>query len=231
VVYEIPDIAFRDSDDFKGIATRNPPSKELIASVYMNARFDIRFYKQVQVFEGPHGAETGMYSFFPSPQTKSPFPPFSLLPPLKPQPSFSRERNISCDFKKCNKTSGPAKFIISGGLQPPSDAASTADFDKWYRDEHLPLLSRAPGFIRSRRYEVVTAYKLDQLQHADAMPEVPQYLALHEFGGEALPWKEIKESLNSEWAEKIIASVQNTEIGWYQVKRVYPESEWGNVGK
>lgn len=125
---------------------------------------------------------------------------------------------------------GPAKFIISGALEPPSDIASTTDFDKWYREEHIPLLSRMPGFIRSRRYEVKTAYTIKQLQPSDDMQIVPKYYALHEFGGEALPWKQIEESVGTEWAKKVMGSVQKAEVGWYKVKRVYPESEWGSVG-
>lgn len=53
------DVEYRNSDDFTGIAKRNPPSKELIETVYSNVRFDIRFYEEVQVVEG-QGVDKGM---------------------------------------------------------------------------------------------------------------------------------------------------------------------------
>ncbi|KAJ6283815.1 hypothetical protein J3E71DRAFT_351238 [Bipolaris maydis] len=184
VVYELPDmVGFRESDGFKNMSQRNPPTQAEIDTIYMNTQFAIRFYEEVQRFEGEKAKENG-----------------------------------------------PAKFIISGALEPPSDIASTTDFDKWYREEHIPLLSRMPGFIRSRRYEVKTAYTIKQLQPSDDMQIVPKYYALHEFGGEALPWKQIEESVGTEWAKKVMGSVQKAEVGWYKVKRVYPESEWGSVG-
>lgn len=60
VVCEMPDVEYRNSDDFTGIAKRNPPSKEVIETVYNNARFDIRFYEEVQVVEG-QAADKGKY--------------------------------------------------------------------------------------------------------------------------------------------------------------------------
>ncbi|ENI04658.1 hypothetical protein COCC4DRAFT_81629 [Bipolaris maydis ATCC 48331] len=176
VVYELPDmVGFRESDGFKNMSQRNPPTQAEIDTIYMNTQFAIRFYEEVQRFEGEKAKE-------------------------------------------------------NGALEPPSDIASTTDFDKWYREEHIPLLSRMPGFIRSRRYEVKTAYTIKQLQPSDDMQIVPKYYALHEFGGEALPWKQIEESVGTEWAKKVMGSVQKAEVGWYKVKRVYPESEWGSVG-
>ena len=123
------------------------------------------------------------------------------------------------------------KFILSAALEPPSDAASVSDFDKWYREEHLSMVSQAPGFIRSRRFEVASANKLQQLQFSDEKETVPKFLALHEFSGDVLPWKELEESASTEWSKRVMGNLAKQEIGWYQVKRVYPESEWGHVGK
>jgi hypothetical protein len=32
---------------------------------------------------------------------------------------------------------------------------ATAQFNDWYRQEHIPMLSRVPGWLRSRRFELV----------------------------------------------------------------------------
>jgi len=63
------------------------------------------------------------------------------------------------------------------------------------------------------------------------MDTAPRYLALHEFSGEVLPWKELEASGQTEWAKKVMGSLVKEEVGLYEVKRVYSEEEWGSVGK
>jgi hypothetical protein len=93
------------------------------------------------------------------------------------------------------------------------------------------MLAHAPGFVRSRRFELANASVLEDFQWRDAMETAPRYLALHEFSGEALPWKELQESAQTEWAKKVMGGLVKEEVGWYEVRRVYSESEWGHVGK
>ncbi|KAI4961063.1 hypothetical protein J4E86_000088 [Alternaria arbusti] len=181
VTYEFPDLAYRESEDFKNIAGKNPPSQELINTIYKNSAFAIRFYEEIQAVKGA--------------------------------------------------TSSRTKFVISAALQPPKDASSDADFDAWYREEHLPVLSRAPGFVRSRRFKLAAASTLEDFQFGDAMDTAPRYLALHEFSGEVLPWKELEASGQTEWAKKVMGGLVKEEVGLYEVKRVYSEEEWGSVGK
>ncbi|KAL1799614.1 hypothetical protein ACET3X_003651 [Alternaria dauci] len=179
-IYEFPDLSYKDSQGFKSIG---PPGADVIENVYKNARFDIRFYEEIQAIEGS--------------STSSP----------------------------------PPKFLISAALDPPKDAASTDDFDAWYRQEHMPMLQRAPGFVRSRRYKLSDAKVINEFQVGDVTGEAPRFLALHEFGGEALPWKEIAESTGTEWAKKVWGALEKEEVGWYELSREYSESEWGQVGK
>lgn len=58
----MPDIEYRSSDAFLNLSVRNPPPKELIDEIYMNTRFDVRFYEEKQVVEGQ---EKGMSFFGP----------------------------------------------------------------------------------------------------------------------------------------------------------------------
>lgn len=186
-LYEFPDLSYKDRKDFKDVAANNPPSKDLIEDVYKNARFDIRFYEEVQLVNGDQAVPT--------------------------------------------ESSNPAKFLISAALEPPKDASSTADLDAWYRQEHISLLARAPGFVRSRRFKLTNATVIDKFQVGDVTKEAPRYLALHEFSGEVLPWKELQESAQTEWAKRVMGGLVKEEVGWYEVSRVYSESEWGHVGK
>jgi len=106
---------------------------------------------------------------------------------------------------------------VSVALQPALNA--DADFDAWYRKEHLRLLSQCPGYRRSRRFKVVNATVLDGFVRKE--PEVPQYLALHEFDGEDFPFTELGPTADTEWAKRIMGNTRAAEVGWYRLKRVY----------
>jgi hypothetical protein len=173
-VYEMSDIEYKDSAEFKALDGQSPPSQELLDGIFKNARFDTRFYTEAQSYSNPNS---------PSP--------------------------------------GPSTFLISAALEPPPDAVS--DFDTWYRQEHLDVLSRAPGFVRTRRYELVFGTSLTNFERSS--PEIPKYLALHEFEGKELPWKELQECAETEWATRVMGNLAKSEIGWYKSKRVYEESE------
>lgn len=179
------DIEYRKHPDFLALDGQSPPSQDLLDGIFKNARFDTRFYEEVQVYTNPNPTTN------PSPNSKN--------------------------------------FLLSAALEPPSDTASTADFDKWYRDEHLDVLVQAPGYVRTRRYELVHGTTLDGFERSEPGPA--RFLALHEFEAEALPWKELGASAETEWAKRVMGGLVKEEVGWYVKKREYPESEWGRVGK
>lgn len=123
---------------------------------------------------------------------------------------------------------GPANLLISAALEPPPTASTLTSFDSWYRDEHIAVLARAPGYVRTRRYELVSGTALTRFERTE--PEIPRFLALHEFAGEELPWKELDESAQTEWAKEVMGGLVRSEVGWYKRKRVYEEGDWGSVG-
>lgn len=176
------DIEYRKHEDFRALDGQSPPSQELLDGIFRNARFDTRFYSQVQVYSNPNIPTT-------SPNSK--------------------------------------RFVISAALEPPVDAVE--DFDRWYREEHLDVLARAPGYVGTRRYELVNGTTLNEFERIE--PGAPKYLALHEFEAEELPWKELGASAETEWAKRVMGGLVKVEAGWYVKKRDYPESEWGRVGK
>lgn len=179
----MPDISYRNSAAFKALDGQAAPQKELLDGIFRKARFDTRFFAEVQVYENPH-----------------PLPP--------PSPTAK-------------------KFLLSAALQPPDEQVD--DFDGWYRKEHLGVLASAPGYVRTRRYEVVSGTALDEFERSER--DGPRFLALHEFVCEELPWKELRESAETEWAKRVMGGLEEAEVGWYVSKRVYEEKEWGRVGK
>ncbi|KAF2646315.1 hypothetical protein P280DRAFT_357945, partial [Massarina eburnea CBS 473.64] len=46
-VYEMPDIAFRHTEEFKGLDGQREPKGDLLESVFKQVRFDTRFYEEV----------------------------------------------------------------------------------------------------------------------------------------------------------------------------------------
>lgn len=178
----MPDIGYRQTKEFRALDGQSEPEAELLEGIFKNARFDTRFYREVQDFD----------------------------------PRQEQDRN----GEENDTTSIQKRFIISAALEPPTAPEKVHDFDNWYRNEHLSVLAAAPGFIRSRRYELVSASTLHEFERMED-GKVPKYLALHEFAGENLPWKELGESAETEWAKSVMGGLMREEVGWYGWKRSY----------
>lgn len=62
-LYEMDDVDFRFSKEFKGLDGQSLPKEELLEGVFKKARFETRFCERVQVDE-KSGARKGMFSLF-----------------------------------------------------------------------------------------------------------------------------------------------------------------------
>lgn len=62
------------------------------------------------------------------------------------------------------------KYIVTVEVEPLDEA----DYDAWYREEHLDALHKIPVYRRSQRY------KLGARATGDTTSEPPRYLAMHE---------------------------------------------------
>lgn len=108
----------------------------------------------------------------------------------------------SVEFKVLEKVKheGEGNVMVAVFLTlHPGDEARDA-LDKWYKEEHVDMISKVPGWLRTRRY--VTS-------SIDTKAPV-EYLALHEYkpqNGMAGP--EFKAAVSTEWAKEIMSkSVQ-----------------------
>ena len=70
------------------------------------------------------------------------------------------------------------------------DPEHEEEFNRWYDEEHLPLLSQVPGVLRARRF-------FD--------PEgTPRYVALYDLADESVPKRaQWKAALGTEWAKRV----------------------------
>ncbi|MCJ1300053.1 hypothetical protein MMC08_002847 [Hypocenomyce scalaris] len=82
------------------------------------------------------------------------------------------------------------------------------DFDKWCKEEHIPLLARIPGWLRSRQFK--TSSSLSD-------PGTPcYYLALHDYKSEnGLGGPEHKYSMSTPWRAKVQETINE------QARRTY----------
>lgn len=73
------------------------------------------------------------------------------------------------------------------------------DFNRWYSEEHLPLVVRIPGYLRTLRYRIGPLTPVTE-------EDVPTYLTVHEMedlGGFAS--EEAKQSIETAWTKKQMA--------------------------
>ncbi|KAH8675716.1 hypothetical protein BX600DRAFT_507931 [Xylariales sp. PMI_506] len=92
------------------------------------------------------------------------------------------------------------------------ETADLEDFDKWYREEHLGLLSKAAGYLRTTRYKLSYARTNAQSRvlkglatESEAGPEPPTWLAIHEFEVEDVDLAALGPLTASPWTTKIHA--------------------------
>ncbi|KAF2161836.1 hypothetical protein M409DRAFT_27892 [Zasmidium cellare ATCC 36951] len=85
------------------------------------------------------------------------------------------------------------RTIICVGMEPGDEA----DFDEWYRKQHLDMLGMCRGYRRCTRYK-----NMDDQQ--------PRFLALHEYDckAEDVPSEQIKQVVATEWSKKIVGEAK-----------------------
>lgn len=99
------------------------------------------------------------------------------------------------------------KGIIVVNCMTPSAEAETS-FNKWYSEEHIPMLSAVPGWLSSTRYILIDSRHIS-VEPGKGGESVPKYLALHEWVDEdVFERMEYKSAVNTPWRTEVISSVQ-----------------------
>jgi pimeloyl-ACP methyl ester carboxylesterase len=110
------------------------------------------------------------------------------------------ESRASPDFRRLeavdSEGQGNVIFAVALNLYPGAD--KKAELDRWYRQEHIDMMAKVPGWRRTRRY--VTS-------SVDSRSAV-EYLALHEFAPEnGIGGPEFAATVETPWAKKVISEV------------------------
>ena len=99
-------------------------------------------------------------------------------------------------------------------------AEAEADFDRWYREQHLAERLAVPGFLRGRRFQAVRG--------------APKYFAFYETAGaEVLRSPTYLERLNNptEWTRRVMPEVRNFTRGVYGLVHTEGGPGAGNVAQ
>ncbi|KAI1084611.1 Alpha/Beta hydrolase protein [Whalleya microplaca] len=86
--------------------------------------------------------------------------------------------------------------LVSVILEPKGAPGAEAEIQKWYEEEHLEMLSKIPGWLRSR------LFKTSSLEKNGAI----SFIALHDFAKEnGLGGPEQRAAMSTPWREEIYA--------------------------
>ena len=100
------------------------------------------------------------------------------------------------DKVKAKEASLPGKYLIIVGLDIL--ASDIPEFDKYYKEEHIPALLKVPGWLRARRYKLESFKKFGQAE------EAVQFIAIHDIDSlDALKSEELKEASTTEWGKRL----------------------------
>jgi len=116
-------------------------------------------------------------------------------------------------FEPENGKPGPSDFVISAGFTPTDDA----DYEKWYREEHLNDIKKITGWRRTVRYELFfSRNNRKPAGEAKSFSDPPKYLTMHHFDGQSLPEKELEAASGSPWTVKNMSTMKQTQIGTFK---------------
>jgi pimeloyl-ACP methyl ester carboxylesterase len=108
----------------------------------------------------------------------------------------------SPQFKKLEdiENARQGNVLVSVLLKLKPGKKNSDELARWYQEEHIDMLSKVPGWLRTRRF--VTA-AIDN----KAEDEI-EYLALHEYSPEnGLGGKEWQETVNTPWTKDIMTNI------------------------
>ncbi|KAM0819562.1 putative EthD domain-containing protein [Seiridium cardinale] len=206
VLYPLDDLGIMKSDDMKNIKARS----DLLpgtGNMYDLADFDSRFDSLIQVYD-PTGKGKGELSY--------------RRRRLKSRRTWRLRYNIR----------GHTRSVISVQIQL-KEGGDVEDFDRWYREEHLGLVSKATGYLRTTRFKLVAARTNSQARASQGLPTTDEpeterctWLGIHEFAVENPDLQEIRKLTASPWTDRIYEGRKLGIFRIYKVLAEFGEKDW-----
>ncbi|KAJ9228314.1 hypothetical protein DTO169E5_9207 [Paecilomyces variotii] len=113
-------------------------------------------------------------------------------------------------FRPLEELNAPVEGSVLVALSTTVQPGKEKELDRWYREEHIPLLSKVPGWLRTRRFASSQIEKHDEVE----------YLTLHEYSANnGLGGPEWQASTTTPWTKEINTSVvkdkRRRAYSWY----------------
>ncbi|KAK6063489.1 putative alpha/beta hydrolase [Seiridium cupressi] len=129
-------------------------------------------------------------------------------------------------YDPTGKGKGHARSVISVQIQL-KQGGDVEDFDRWYREEHLGLVSKATGYLRTTRFKLVAAMTNPQMRASQGLPATDEpeterctWLGIHEFAVENPDLQEIRKLTASPWTDRIY---EGRKLGIFRIYKVLAE--------
>lgn len=105
----------------------------------------------------------------------------------------------------------PAKFMLTVAMQPTPE--NEAEFNRWYTEEHLGLLSKVPGFLRARRFKVVSHLELAGKADPSLAKTPPSYIAVYDWDRDSYTdTPEFASAISTPWSVRIRESIVEVDL-------------------
>ena len=114
------------------------------------------------------------------------------------------------DLEDPTVPAGTGNVLISVTLTLKSGDENIKELNKWYDQEHVSLLQKVPGWLRTRRF--VTSAITPDSERGDT-----EYMALHEYSPtNGLGGPEFRTAISTPWAQKTASEIEKM-----RTRRVY----------
>ena len=120
-------------------------------------------------------------------------------------------------------TGAPGPFITSVAMDIPAEHVT--DFDRWYDEEHVHLISKTPGWVRTRRFVFAEVLVLGVAEEGGSLRPAGgphRFLTLHEWASpEALATEEYKAAITTPSALKFKGLATRFEWRLFKLHKVW----------
>ncbi|KAG6855531.1 hypothetical protein H0H87_001514 [Tephrocybe sp. NHM501043] len=130
------------------------------------------------------------------------------------------ENLVSYIYPHTQLASLPARYVFVVHMRVSIHAEE--DFNRWYNEEHMVLLSRVPGWLCGKRYRLLESVSRGvKIEPSEDEKPYTDYLAIHELeshGFIGLP--EFNAAIKTPWRERVMKSVICSELRLYERYKV-----------
>lgn len=108
------------------------------------------------------------------------------------------ESRQSDNFKRLEEVSAEGQGNVLIAVSQDLYSGKEEEYQKWYLEEHIPMLSKIPGWLRTRLYVTASIENKEQLE----------YVALHEYAPtNGLDGPEYQAAISTPWRNEVQKSV------------------------